>query len=99
MIEFIKEATIGNQHAFWHFAGGMFFYAVFSITPILWRFPFRAVMALAGLFEIIELYNLGSHIAIANEYGSVTNWLADTTGDILLALVGGFILWIIMSKK
>ena len=88
MIEFIREATVGNVHAFWHFAGGMFLYKIFQTTPIVWRFPFRTVVIIAALYEIVTLYLYG----YGGYSGGAMGYLADTTGDILLAVVGAFVI-------
>ena len=92
MIDFIKEMTTLNAHHFWHWAGGMFFYRLFTYTPLLWRIPFRAVIAIAVLYEVITLYLYG----YGGYSGGLSGYIADTLGDILLAMAGAFCL---MEKK
>lgn len=94
MIDFLKEMTVGNIHAFWHWAGGMFLYAIFHRIPFVGRIPFRAVISVVILYEIITLYLYG----YSGYSGGLRGYIADTLGDILLGIAGALTLKIVTNK-
>ena len=95
LITFIKEATTLNVHAFWHWAGGMFLYSIFTVAPLLWRFPYRAVMLFAILFEIV-MYSLYGYTGYS---GGLIGYIADTLGDILIAGIAALTVLIAMKRR
>ena len=95
MIEFLKEMTIGNQFLLHHCLGGMLLGRIFY--TISWsynkeRFAILAVLLVAILWEIFELYLFGTLMYS----GGLIGYIADAVGD-----VGGAVIfaWVVLNGR
>ena len=80
--------TVGNRWLWFHILSGGF---IAKVAPMILQnySPFAIVAIMAVFWEIIELYWEGWRT-----YGSVKNWIADSLGDILGALL---MAWVVLA--
>ena len=86
MIEFFKEMTVKNCWLWFHILGGgilaKIFEAYINYPTVL------LVLYTAFAWEIFELFYDDNP---KKTYGSIKNWIADSTGDILGAVLMAWI--------
>ncbi len=93
MIEFLKEMTVGNQFLLYHCLGGMLLgklFYTFAWSYNKKRFAILAVLLIAIIWEVFELYLFGTSMY---SWG-IKGYIADTLGDI----IGGVLFaWVIIE--